>query len=206
MLADGLEELADEALRRPVGETDLATGLADAESSARGPILIGSEHHAEGRNDGVEAGVGKRQRLRIGLAKFDVEPVRPGAFPRTLKQRRDIVGRNHLAPAARGCQGDIAVAGGDVEHLLPGAEVEGLAQFLADDLQGGADDGIVAGGPSALLARFEGLEINRRGSGGLDGGSGGFGHDPYSFGRFSCYAVALPVARATAMSRAPRAP
>ena len=45
----------------------------------------------------------------------------------------------------------------------PGAQVEGFAQLLADDLQGGADDGIVAGRPGALLAGLDGVEVDAGG-------------------------------------------
>ena len=40
MLADGLEELADEALRRPIGETDLPAVLADANQLGGGTLLV----------------------------------------------------------------------------------------------------------------------------------------------------------------------
>ena len=105
---------------------------------------------------------GERQRLRVGLAERDVEPLGVGALAGALEQRRHVVGGDHVAPAARRGERDVAVAGGDVEHLLPGAQVERLAQLFADDLQGGADDGIVAGRPGALLA---GLERRRGRSG-----------------------------------------
>ena len=119
VLADGLEQLADEALRRPVGEADLAAALADASQLGRGAVLVGREHHAEGRDDDVEAAVGKRQRLRVGLAELDVEPLGLGALAGALEQRGHVVGGDHVAPAPRGGEGGVAVAGGDVEHLLP---------------------------------------------------------------------------------------
>jgi hypothetical protein len=37
--------------------------------------------------------------------------------------------------------------------------VERFAQLLFDDLQGCADNGVVAGGPSSLLARLDGFEV-----------------------------------------------
>ena len=83
--------------------------------------------------------------------ELDRQPFGRGALAAALEQRRHIVGRGHLAPAPRGGEGDIAVAGRDVEHLLAGAQVERLAQLFADDLQRGADDGVVAGRPGGLL-------------------------------------------------------
>ena len=85
------------------------------------------------------------------------KPFGGGALAGALEQRRHVVGGDHVAPAARGGEGDVAVAGGDVEHFLAGAEVEGFAQLFADDLQGGADDGIVAGGPGACWRAFSAL-------------------------------------------------
>ena len=160
MLADSLEELADEAVRRPVGQADLAAVLADADQFGGGAILVGREHDAEGRDDNVETRVGEGQRFGVGLAEFDVEPFGRGALAGALEQCRHVVGGDHVAPTACGRERDVAVAGGDVEHLLSRPEVEGFAQLFTDDLQRGADDGIVAGGPGALLAGFHRPEID----------------------------------------------
>ena len=92
------------------------------------------------------------------------EPLGRGALAPAFEQRRHVVGRGHLAPAARRGERHVAVAGRDVEHLAAGAQIERLAQLLADDLQRGADDGVVAGRPGALLARLDGGEIGLDGS------------------------------------------
>jgi hypothetical protein len=42
-------------------------------------------------------------------------------------------------------------------------DIESFAQFLADDLKRGANHGVVAGRPGALLACLEGTEIDRGG-------------------------------------------
>ena len=84
---------------------------------------------------------------------------RPRRGAGAVEQGRNVVGRRHVAPTARRRQRGVAVAGSDVQHRLPGADVEGLAQVFADDLQGGADDGIVAGRPRPLLADFDGGQI-----------------------------------------------
>ena len=81
---------------------------------------------------------------------------------RPIEQRRYVVGRDHVAPPPRRSQGNVTVTGRDVEHALAGANVERLAELLADDLQGGAHDRIVAGRPGALLARLHGLEVDLR--------------------------------------------
>src|SRR5215467_7218314 len=66
----------------------------------------------------------------------------------------NVTGRRSEA-ARRGERG-VAVAGGDVEDALAGLDVDRLAQALADDLQRGADDRIVAGRPGRLLALLDG--------------------------------------------------
>ena len=116
--------------------------------------------------------LGERQRLGVGLLELDRQSLGLGAHAAALQQRRDVVGRGHVAPAARGGERGVAVAGGDVEHGLAGTQIERLAQILADDLQGGADNGVVAGRPGGLLAGLQGGEIGSRGRGGLDGGFG----------------------------------
>jgi len=162
VLADGLEQLANEAFRRPIGQADLAAGLAHAQQLGGGLVLIWREHDAESGNHHVEARVDERQRFGIGLAKLDREPLsrRPLATP--FKQSGHIVRRDDLAPAARRRQRDIAVAGCDVEDLLSGAQIERLAQRLTHDLQRRANDGVVAGGPSALLAGLDCVEVGLR--------------------------------------------
>jgi hypothetical protein len=60
-----LEKSADEAVRRPVRETDATTRPANANHLGRSPGLVRREHHAEGRHDDVEAGIVERQRLGI---------------------------------------------------------------------------------------------------------------------------------------------
>ena len=91
--------------------------------------------------------------------KVTGKPLGLGALAAALEQRADIVGRHHVGEAARGGEGRIAVAGGDVEHALAAAEIDRFAQRLADDLQRRADDGVVARGPGALLAALDGGEV-----------------------------------------------
>ena len=151
MLADGLEDLADEALRSPVCQGDLAAGTANTQKLGHGLHLVGREHHPKGRHHGVEAAVVKRQGLGIGDPKVDGQALRRGPLPALVQQALDIVRRGDLAePPGRG-QSDISVAGGDVQHLGARAQVHGFAELLADNLQGGADQGIVAGGPGGAL-------------------------------------------------------
>jgi hypothetical protein len=101
----------------------------------------------------------ERQRLRVGLAKLDVQPFGCRAFAGTLEQRGHVVGGDHIAPATRGRQRGVAVAGGDVEHPVSRTDVEGLAQLLADDLKRGAYYGIIAGRPCSPLAGLERIEV-----------------------------------------------
>ena len=54
------------------------------------------------------------------------------------------------------------------EDAHAGAEVDSLAERLADDLQRGADDGVVARRPGHLLTALDGGEIGHGGHGSLD--------------------------------------
>jgi hypothetical protein len=142
-------------LARPILPPDLQT---PRELGCR-LVLVRREHHAEGREHDVVAVVRKRQRFGIRLAEFDRQMVRRRALLSALEQRRHIVRGCDVTPAACGRQCRIAVAGGDVQHLAAGAYVECLTELLPDDLQGGADDGIVAGRPGAMLALLDGGKI-----------------------------------------------
>ncbi|MGX1105639.1 hypothetical protein AB7M47_004022 [Bradyrhizobium elkanii] len=162
IFADGLEYLADEPFRRPARKSDLAADAADAAQFVRGLLLIGGEHDTEGRQHDVEADVGKRQLLRVCFLERDGQTLRGRPLAAALEQRRDVVGRDHVGKAPCRGQRRIAVAGGDVEHHLIAAQVDRLAEHLADDLERGADDRVVARTPGGLLARLDGGEIDSR--------------------------------------------
>ena len=162
VLADGLEQLADEALGRPVGHADLAARPAHAQQLAAARCGLGANMQPKVETHGVEAAVVERQRLDVGFAEVDVAAARRRRVRgRASSSARHVVGGGHLAPAARGGERGVAVAGGHVEHALAGAQVERLAQRLADDLQRGADDGVVARRPGGLLAGLDGGEVGR---------------------------------------------
>ncbi len=162
-MADGLEELADEAVGRPVGEADLAAGRQTRTSSAAAWSWSGVNITPKVETHDVEAAILERQGLGIGLTKVDGQALGLGTLACALQQGGHVVGRCHVAPATRGGQADVAVAGGDVEHLLARTQVECLAQLFADDLQGGADDGVVAGRPGGLLAGLDRSEVGHNG-------------------------------------------
>ena len=105
---------------------------------------------------GVEAAVAEGQRLGIRLLEGDGQALGGGAFAAALEQRVDVIRRGHVRESPRRGERRVAVAGGDVEHALARAQVDRLAQAFADDLQRGADDGVVAGGPHRLLALLDG--------------------------------------------------
>ena len=102
MCTDRHEELADEALRRPVRQPDLAAALADADQLGGSALLVGREHDPEGGDHHVETLAGERQAFGVGLAEREGEPFGLGPFSGAVEQRRHVVGRGHVAPAPRG--------------------------------------------------------------------------------------------------------
>ena len=108
-------------------------------SSFAACCLIWREHHAEGRKHDVEACISEGQRFRVGFLEGDGQAIGGGAFAAAFEQRTDIVGRHNLGEAPRRGERRVAVAGGDIEDALVAAEIDRLAQRLADDLQRGAD-------------------------------------------------------------------
>ena len=69
----------------------------------------------------------ERQIFGIRFLEQDCMALRLRACAPGLEQRGHVVGGGHLAPTARGGQRGVAVAGGDVEHARPGAQIERLA-------------------------------------------------------------------------------
>src|SRR5262249_18247923 len=91
VFADGLEQLAYEALRRPVGETDLSGRAADADKFAGSQFLPWREHDAKGREHNIEAGVCEREGLRISFLKGDGQVLDLGALTPAVEKRAHIV-------------------------------------------------------------------------------------------------------------------
>ncbi|MNY41791.1 hypothetical protein D3C86_1766300 [compost metagenome] len=65
-----------------------------------------------------------------------------------------------MASTARGSECRIAVTGGHIEHAFVAEQVAGFGELFADNLQLGADHGIVAAGPRGHLTVFQGSKIN----------------------------------------------
>jgi hypothetical protein len=129
VLADGLEDLADEALRRPVRHGDATTGAADAKHLGGDAGGVRREHAAEGREHGVEDAVVEGQRLGVRLEEGDAaQALRGCALAAALEELGNVVGRGDVAPAARRGERGVAVAGGDIEDALAGAQVGGFAE------------------------------------------------------------------------------
>lgn len=165
MFADRFEHLTDEAVRRPVGETDAPPGPAYPQHFARGAALVGTEHSAEGGRDRIEGPVGEGKFLSVGFPESDRKAFDLGPLASPLQEALDIVRGDHVAPAAGGGERKIAVAGSDIEHLLAGAQVERFGELFADNLERGADDGVVARRPGRLLLGLDRSQIWRCGLG-----------------------------------------
>ena len=144
-------------LARPIGRP----AARRAAARPRRCVLVGREHHAEGRDRDVEAPSANGSASASAARNVDRQALGLGARAAALEQRRHVVGRGDVAEAARRGERGVAVAGRDVQHPLARPEVEGLAEALADDLQGRADDGVVAGRPGRLLLGLDGLEVCR---------------------------------------------
>ena len=169
VLADRLEQLPDKPLRRPVRQADLAAPFADADQFGGGPVLIGGEHDAEGRDHDIEALVGKRQRFGVGLVKRHAKPFRIGAPTGAIQKRRHVICRYNVAPPPCCRQAGIAVARRNVEDLLSGSHVESLAKRFTDDLQGRSDHRII---PDDQAPCWRALSALRSGGSGIRIGAG----------------------------------
>ena len=156
------EHLADEALRCPVGEADPASRPTDPRQFRGSLGLVRRKHHAKGRKHRVKTGVFKGQCFGIRHLKDDIaiQALCPDPVLTAFKQCGDIVRRADDAASTRRRQRGVTVAGRHVEHSLIAQQVTGFGQLFADDLQGGADHGVVATGPGSHLTVFQGNKIN----------------------------------------------
>ena len=109
-----------------------------------GASRIGCEHHAHSGQRGVEGAVLEGEVLGIGDLRCQRNSVSFRPSPGLLEQTLHVVRGDHVAAAASRGQSGVAVAGGDVEDLPAGTDVDCLAQVFPHHLQGGADHGVVA--------------------------------------------------------------
>ena len=143
---------------------------------------------------------------RLARRRRGSRSCRPSAAARAsswVEQAGHVVGRGHLGrcggrrPATR-CR-----CRRRRRARAPGDDVDGLAQRLADDLQRGADDGVVAGRPVGLLLLLDGFEVDGRGSTVIDASlrrlPAGEGDEPFerggAGGRFDAPAERVAVAQ-----------
>ncbi len=167
---DLTEEVPEEALGGPAREADPPARAHDAKQFGGGARGIRGEHDAERRERDVERRLVERQGLGVGRHETDRQTVRLGTQAALREQRRDEVGGGDVGVASCGGERGVPVAGGDVEDALPGPEIDGLAQRLADDLQAHPDVAEVAGGPHGLLAGLEARGVVERQGRGLGHG------------------------------------
>ncbi len=153
-------------------------GRQTRSSSAAVCCVVGREHRAEDRRDGVEGAVGERQRLGVALDELDVEALGGGAPAAALEQGRHVVDADGVAAEPRRGDRGVAAAGGDVEHAPAGVQVGGVAELLGDEHDPGGDDGEVAARPGLLLAPLDVVEV---GLACLEGGC----HDASLCGRWA---------------------
>jgi hypothetical protein len=151
MPADGGEQLADVAVGGPADHADPPAGPADPQELAGRGALAGGRQGLAGRQHHLEGAVGEGEILGLALQEGHLQPFRLGTSPGPF-QRLGSVDADDPAEAAGGGQRGAAAAAGDVHHPLPGAQVDGFAEQLADE-QGARPDGGVAhrpAGPSWL--------------------------------------------------------
>ena len=130
----------------------MAAGAAHADELCGSPLVIRAEHDADRARHDVEARVGERQRLGVGLDPIDRHARRGSVLGAALEQDRGDVDAGHVRAGLCGGDGDVARAAGDVQHLLAAVDLQ-----LFDESRAEAPDqavghlGVVAGRPD--LAR-----------------------------------------------------
>ena len=87
-----LEHAADQAVGRPVGQADAATGSAHPRHLSGRSRMVRREHHAEGRQHGIKAGIAEGQRLDIGDLELHVQVLGARPFGAALEQAGDVIG------------------------------------------------------------------------------------------------------------------
>ena len=115
--------------RRPRGEREWAPCAEHAPGLAQGAGRIRHEHVAEAGDDRVDARVRQVDLLHVHDA---VLRVRDSATPSRLDHHRRKVGRDHARHQAGNRLGDVAGAGGKVEHHVRGLRAERGEKRIGD--------------------------------------------------------------------------
>ena len=125
-------------------------------------LLVRREHHAEGRQRHVEGAFREGECFRIRFLNVTANFC-GSTLLASVKKRTDVVGRRHARESAGCRECGVAIAGCDIKHIASGAHVDRLAKALANNLEGRADNRIIAGRPDGLLALLNRREIRVQG-------------------------------------------
>ena len=144
--------------RRPGDQPDRAAGPADPDQLVRGGLVVRREHDAD-------AGEHRCRTRRRAYGSASASPTSqveldPGLAGQPLADRQQLggeVGGDTVRAGRGGRDGDVAGAGGDVEHPVAGLDAGGLDQDgaeIGDEL--GRHRGVVAEGPHGPVLGFQG--------------------------------------------------
>ena len=129
-------------------------GRQTRRSSAATTSWYGREHHAEHGQHAVEGRVAEGERLGVALDPVHVDVDRAGAGD--VEERRHEVEAGDVGGDPRRAQGDVAGAGGDIEHRVGGEEADRAEEVVgrdAVDVLGHV--GVAARRPDRTMLLFE---------------------------------------------------
>ena len=157
------EELADEALRRPVRQADPPARAADPQQlgapPSPGPART-SRRRSRRTTSKLPSAKGRRSASAIW--KSIVEPFGLGPGPAARQQRRrHSRSRSPRTSGGRRRASRCRCRRRRRARARPARRSIASAERLADDLQRGADDGIVAGRPGGVLPGLDGGVVGR---------------------------------------------
>jgi hypothetical protein len=151
-----LKELRGDPVGCEVDHADRAPGPAHPQQLVGHRLVVGSEHGAHRRGDDVEFPVAERQRLRVGLDPLELEPAGTGLAAACVEARGRQVGRDHVRSCLCRADGDVARAGGDVEHPLAGRHAARCDQLTPEAPDGrGGEPVVVAERPHRAVGGLE---------------------------------------------------
>ncbi len=146
-LGEHRRETTEESLRPVVGHRNQAATLGDPEELARNPLRVRREHRAEDRRHDIEPLVRKWELLGIGLAPLDGKAQSAGPRAAELHHRRRQIGGHNGRPEAGSSDGEVPVAGCDIEDLRARLEAAPLGQLDGMGLEVTCDRAVVSERP-----------------------------------------------------------
>src|SRR5207247_590818 len=117
-----------EALRRPASKANFPSRAADPQEFTCRLFLVGCKHDAKGGEHNIKSRLRKRQVFCVTDLKSNLQALRRGPFSAPFQEGWHVVKARHVSATTCRCQRSITTAGGHIEDLVTGSDVDSFTE------------------------------------------------------------------------------